>query len=145
MKTHLKKFVRGYLLFGSLYMFVEAIIHFSNIKLSSVSTNWPKEALTFSSLMSSFYGSTTLFLAAIQLLVQTNIEKFKKIIQLLAFYAGFHGILLIFISATNEVDSIYNNYPSLLFWIPFYNYYLLFEAGLLLLFALLIYFWSRLK
>ena len=139
----MKKAVRAYLIFGGIYMLGEALIHFSNAKLTNVAILWPKDAVTFSSWVSTLYASTTLFLSMLLFYIQHNVEKNKKIIKLLAFYALFHGLLVTYFSLTFGFNEIFQELPSLYLWLPNYSVYLIFEAFLLFVFAFLVYLWQR--
>lgn len=142
---NLNKIVRAYLIFGGIYMLAEALIHFSGVKLTDVGILWSKDSLTFSSWVSTLYGSTTLFLSMLLLYIQHNVHENKKIIKVLAFYALFHGVLVTYASLTIRFDEIFQDLSSLSFWLPSYNVYLLLEALLLFVFALLVYLWSKNK
>ncbi len=144
MKKNLPKLVRGYLIFGAFYMLVESLVHFSNIRLMSVA-GWPKEALAFSSLMSTLYASYSLFISLLLFYLQNNIEKNKSLIKLFSFFALFHGVLLILLTFTRNYEQIFQNFPSLAFFLPYYNLYLSFESLLSLSFVLLIYLWLKKK
>lgn len=139
----MEKIIRAYLIFGGFYMLGEALVHFSNIKLADVSTIWSKDALTFSSWISTLYGSTTLFMSLLLFSIQGKVEENKKIVKVLAFYALFHGVLVTYASLTIRFDEIFHNLSSLSFWLPTYNGYLLLESLLLFGFAFLVYLWLR--
>lgn len=143
MRKNLPKLVKGYLIFGGIYMFFEFLIHFFNLKLSNVTSFWPQSAFTYASWMSIFYGSTCLFISLLSLYLQIDVNRNKQLIKLLAAYSAFHGSVLIFGSLTVKFDAIYHNFPSLSFWLPSYNGFLAFEAALLYGFAILVYFWQK--
>lgn len=143
MRKNLPKLVRAYLIFGAFYMLVESLVHFSNVKLLSVNSIWPKTAVTFTAFMSILYASTALFLSAFLLILQTNIQKYQQLIRFIALYALFHGGLMLVASFNSPFDQIYKGLPSLALWIPYYNFYLIFEAMLLFGFTILVYFWQK--
>lgn len=139
----MNKIIRAYLIFGGFYMLGEAIIHFSGVKLTDVAALWPQEAVTFSSWISTLYGSTILFMSLLLFSIQGKIEENKKIIKVLAFYALFHGTLVTYFSLTSGFNEIFKNLPSLYFWLPNYSAYLLLEAFLLFGFSFVVYLWRR--
>ncbi len=143
MKNNLTKLVRVYMIFGSVYLGLESLIHFSNLRLLDIYSTWPKEVATFSSWMSIFYASLAAFLSILLLVLQSDLEKNRATIKLVSLYGIFHGSLLIFASFTVSFDQIYTLHPSLGFWLPSYNSFIFVEAVLLYVFAALVYLWQK--
>lgn len=142
-KLNLEKILKSYLLFGGVYMIFESLIHLSQIRLVDVKSNWPDSALIYATLFNYLYGSFALFLAALVFYLQKNLVKNRNLINLLAIFAFLHASLVVFLSLNFNFDLSFAQFNSLRFWIPIYNFYLLFEAILLYFFCLLVYLWNK--
>lgn len=137
------KIVRGYLIFGSVYMFIESVIHFFNFRLADVKTIWPTSALTYAASMNTYYALLALFVSLLLFYLQTDLKKNKPLVKLMAIFALFHAAVLTLTSATINFDAVYQHLPSLGFWMPSYNGYLFIEIFMLLTFVAVVYFWQK--
>ncbi len=127
----------------AIYLIGDAAIHLFNIRLSSVANVWPDSALNYAVLLNTIYASFV-FLAAILIFsAQKDLKKYKDLVFASSFWAVFHGLLLLYLTLTNNFMASFLNYPSLYVWIPFYNQYLLFEATLAFVYAFLVWNWVR--
>lgn len=139
----LNKILRGYLIFGSIYMLTEALIHFSNLRLLDSISMWSDSALAYSVLMTKLYASFALFFAILLFFIQKDMRKYELIIKILAVFSLLHTVVLIYLSLTENFYTSFGNLTSLSFWIPEYNLFLIFEAVLLFSFSILVFFWQK--
>lgn len=142
MHKRLEKVLKVLLIFGGCYFIFDGLLHFLGIKLQSVQS-WPESAIEYANLINIIYASF-IFLAAIFIFViQKDIQKYKNLIVLSSIWALFHGLLLIFLVWSNDYQHIFQNYPSLLVWLPVYREYLTINAILLFVYSVVVYFWSK--
>lgn len=139
------KILRGYLIFGGVYMLVESFVHFFNFKLLDVQTMWSNQALVYSGFIGALYGSLSLFVAMILFFAQKNLQQNQSLIKLLAVFSLLHAIFLFYSSFSTNFDQFFIGAVSLKFWLPNYNFYLLFEAMLLFSFTFIVFRWSKEK
>lgn len=142
-EKNLLTLIRALLIFGSLYLFIEGIIHLFALRLISVTSIWPQSAILYASWMGRFYGSFTVLVAILLFYIQRDVTKFRTILTITAIFAVFHAFMLVFGAATEPFDAVYRQYPSLSFWIPFYNIFIIIEAIILFLYAIVIFVWRR--
>lgn len=135
----IEKLIRGFLIFGALYFTFDALLHLSNIKLSTVKDYWPESAIKYSNLINYIYASFVLLAASISLIIQSNIKKYQSILAISSIWASFHGIVLLFLVWMNNYQVIFQNTPSLLVWLPFYGEYLSFNSLLLFVYSGLVF------
>ena len=139
----LTKILRGLLIFGSLYFTVDGLIHLFNIKLISVANSWPKSAISYAILLDSIFASFIFLAAALSLLLQANLKKYRTAIFVTAVWAIWHGLLLIFLSFNLDLVKLSASLPSVHLWLPFYDQYLAFQGSLLLLYAVVALIWFK--
>ncbi len=137
----LEKLLKGFLIFGGAYFIFDALLHFSNIKLSSTTDIWLSSAASYANFINYLYGSFVLLAAAFSFIIQKDLKKYKTLVLASAFWAFFHAILLLFLVWTNNYQRIFKDLPSILVWLPFYKEYLTFNAVLLLIYSGLVYKW----
>ncbi|MEK7120545.1 MAG: hypothetical protein AAB840_00450 [Patescibacteria group bacterium] len=137
-----RKILRGFLIFGGIFLFFEALLHFSNVKLIDVGRTWPDSAKSFASFMSQLYGSFALLVGILAFLLQVNIEKYKVLILATGVWAFLHGLFLLLLSLSQNFLEKFSGLPSLYIWSDFYNQYLLIEALLLFTYSVIVYIWS---
>lgn len=138
---NIERIIRIYLLIGTLYFFGEALIHIFSLRLVDIQTAWPREAVVYSRWMTGFYGGLALFIASLLFVIRQNIQQYKHILYCIAVYAALHASFLLYAAATVDFDTIYSNFPSLSFWIPLYNSFLIIEAVLLYAYTIIIICW----
>ena len=141
MNKNLTSLVRIFLLLGSFYMLFEALIHFLNLRLLDVAPSWPTSALIYSSWMSNFYASLSLFISILLFYMQNDLGKNQNLIKLTAAYGVFHASMLVLGNLSVKFDTIYQSFPSLSFWLPTYNGILTLEAIFLYSFGLTVFLW----
>lgn len=144
MVIKLQPVIEKYLLFGAVYFSVDGLIHLLNFKLGSTQS-WPSSAITYVTLLNMIYGSFVILAGAISFEFQKDVKKYSKLIMLSAIWALLHGCLLIFISSKFNFMTNFSGYPSLYLWLPNYNYYLYFEAILLIVYSILVFIWRKEK
>jgi hypothetical protein len=138
-----KRILRGYLIFGGGYFIFDALLHLSNIKLSSVESIWIFSALSYGQLINILYASFLLLTAGVIFVMQTNLNKYKTLMFVSAIWAIFHGTVLIWLVWSRDYQQIFSLTPSLLVWLPFYREYLTFNSLLLMIYSLLVFFYLR--
>lgn len=141
----MEKTVRGFLIFGAFYLIFDGIIHFFNLRLFSTKYIWPDSAFSYATLLNMVYASFVFLTAAFVLIFQSDLKKYKNFIVVSALWAFFHAGLLIFLSIGQNLTMKAEGLPSLYVWSPFYNQYLLGEAGLLFIYASLVLIWIKRK
>jgi hypothetical protein len=141
----LEKILQGMFRFGSFFLFVLAIIHIFDIRFGDVNLIWPQDALIYSKLLSRLFGSFSLILAILAWEVSNNLKKYQKLVILTAWWGIFHALLEIFSALTNPYNELFSQNPSIKVWIPQYNYNLILEAILLIIYAFVVFLWIRRK
>lgn len=131
------------LLFGGIYILINGLLYLLNLRLTSVIDVWPDSALLYVKLLNALYASFTILAAAVAILLQKDIDKYKVIIVGTAFWAFLHGSLLIGLSLTQNYIQIFKAYPSLHLFFPLYDKFLIFEGMLLLVYSLVVFIWWR--
>jgi hypothetical protein len=140
----MKNFLRGYLIFGGCYFILDALLHFSNLKLLSAENTWPTSALSYARLINFLYASFVLLVASIIFVIQKDLKKYHSLVLISAIWALFHGIILLWSTWTQDYQQIFMQVPSLLVWLPFYREYLSLNSLLLFLYSgtVYAYFWQ---
>ncbi|HBQ50515.1 hypothetical protein A3B42_00400 [Candidatus Daviesbacteria bacterium RIFCSPLOWO2_01_FULL_38_10] len=123
----------------AMYLIGDGVIHLLNIRLGSVINVWPTSAVSYAILLDSIYASFVFLAAALILVAQTDLKKYKSLIFVSGIWAIFHGTLLLYLNSTQNFGNDFFNYPSLLVWMPFYNQYLFFEAILAFIYAIVVF------
>lgn len=134
--------IRSFLLFGGFYFIIESGIHLFGLRLSDISNVWPEPAILYANWMGRFYGSLCLLMSGLLFILQSDLEKYNKIILLTGVFSFFHGVLLVFGSVTERFDDVYRYYQSLSFYITTYNEYLILEALLLFIYGIFVIIWN---
>ena len=140
-----EKLVRGFLIFAGVYFIFDGLLHISGIKLLSVAGVWPESAISYANILNYLYSSFIFLAAAFALVLQRDINKYKSLIIVSAFWALLHGFGLLFLVWTQNYQQIFQNLPSLLVWLPIYREYLTANAILLFIYSLTVYLWVRRK
>lgn len=143
MHINLEKILRIFLNFLAVYLLLDGTIHLLNIRLQSVANIWPASSLSYATLLNAIYASFVYLAAILVLVAQTALKKYKSLILASGIWSVFHGLLLIYLSSSQNFMNIFLNFPSLYVWMPFYNYYLFFEALLSLIYAGLVFIWIK--
>ncbi len=135
--------LRIFIILLAVYLIGDGLIHLFNIRLLSVAGVWPRSAISFGILMDGIYASFVFLAAILVFAVQRDLKKYKTLVIASSIWAILHGVLLIFLTTTNDFLASFQSLPSLYVWMPFYNQYLLFEAFLAFLYALLVFIWVK--
>lgn len=135
------KVIRGSLIFGGVYLFIDGLLHFFNLRLSSVV--WQESALSYVKLLNSIYASFVFFVALVFLIIQKDIKKYRNIILITGIWALFHGILLVILSLTQNYIRVFQGAPSLYVYLPFYDQYLILESMLLVSYSFFVFTWVK--
>ena len=135
--------LRGFLIFGGCYFIFDALLHFSNLKLTSVENVWSVSALNYGRLINFLYASFVLLAASIAFAIQTDLKKYQTIILISAIWALLHGLILLGLVWTQDYQQIFTQFPSLLVWLPFYREYLSFSSLLLFLYSGMVYLYFK--
>lgn len=138
-----EKILRLFLIVLAIYLIGDGIIHLLNIRLQSVTNVWVISALSYATLMNAIYASFVLLAAILVLVAQSALKKNQSLILASSIWAIFHGLLLIYLSSTQNFVNDFSNLPSLYVWIPFYNQYLLVEAFLSFIYAVIVFIWIK--
>ena len=143
MHTNWQKVLRVFLNILAIYLLFDAAIHLTNIRLISVTKLWSVSALSYAILMNAIYASFVFLAAALIWVVQKSLKKYQDLIFISSFWAIFHGLLLIYLSYSQNFMHNFLPFSSLYVWLPFYNQYLLFEATLSFTYAGLVFLWRK--
>lgn len=143
MHINLEKILRVSLNLLAVYLILDGAIHLLNIRLQSVANIWPSSALSYATLLNAIYASFVFLAVALILVAQTDLKKNKGLILASGIWAVFHGLLIIYLSSSQNFMNNFSNSPSLYVWMPFYNHYLFFEAFLSFVYAGLVFIWIK--
>ena len=143
MHKNFEKIFRVFLNVMAVYLILDGAIHLFNIRLQSVLNIWPKSALSYATLLDMIYASFVFLVAALLLIAQRSLKKYQSLILASSIWAIFHGFLLIYLSLSQNFTGNFSNFPSLFVWMPFYNQYLLAEAFLAFIYAILVFIWIK--
>lgn len=143
MRFPTEKVLRLFLIFLAMYLLFDGGLHLLNIRLQSVEQLWPKSALSYATLLNLIYASFVFLASILIFFAQRELKKYKTMIYASAFWALFHGSLLIYLSITQDFTLYFSDLPSLHVWLPFYSQYLLFESILAYFFSLLVFLWMK--
>lgn len=142
MRKKVEKLFRLFLTFMAIYLIGNGIIHLLNFRLQSVINVWPQSAVSYAIILNSIYASFVFLAAILLLVVQKDLKKYHTLILASCIWAIFHGLLLIYLSFTQNLIN-FSQWPSLYVWMPFYNQFLLFEAFLSFVYVALAFSWSK--
>lgn len=131
------------MIFGAIYLVGDALVHLFDLRLTDVAGKWDQPAIIFSRFMSILYASFVLAVALVVFELQKDLAKYQQLIKLSAIWALFHGLLLLYLSFQYNFPEKFQNTPSIYLDLPFYNYYLLFEASLLFSFSLVVFWYFK--
>lgn len=143
MHKKIEKVLQVALFLTAVYLFLDAAIHFFDIKLFDVRNTWPVAAISYARLLDKISGSFILLSVIIGLVICRNLEKYKIIVYLFAIWALFLAVVLIYLGLSTDYLHDSSFLASLSFWLPFYRQYLFLEAGWLIFDSLLVYLWFR--
>lgn len=143
MDKQIEKFFRLVLIFWALYLLFESALYLFHIRLTDPKNVWPISAVVYGQLIEKVLGSTFLFVAVIIFEVQKNLLKYKTFIKLSGIWAFFHGLLLIFLSTTQNYEEVFKSFPSLFVWFPLYENYVFLEGVAAVGFSILVYLWLK--
>lgn len=138
----IQNILKWYLLFSSIYLLGDGLVHVFDIKLISV-LSWPEAPLVYSKYIGHLFGAFAILASLFGIESQRDVTKYRNFLYIVAIWSLFYGSYLIYTSLTVPFSKIFSNSPSVFVWIPFYNYYLIFEACLLFTFSLLVFIWRR--
>lgn len=141
----MEKILRGFLIFGGAYLIFDGLLHFFNIKISSVNGAWSQSAISYAELLNSIYASFVFLVAAIAFVIQKDLKKYKAVLLVSSVWAIIHGSVLLFLVWTQNYQQIFKDLPSLLVWLPFYNQYVVIEGMVLIIYSGVVYLWVRSK
>jgi hypothetical protein len=137
--------LKTYLIFGGLYMIGDALIHIMDFRLVNVEGIWPQSAVIYGKFMGHIYGAFVLCLAIFSFEVRRDIQKYRKIIYAGAIWSIFYGLFLIYTGLSTDLMGNFRAFPSLYMWLSFYNYVLVFEGLILVIYSIIVYCWSSFK
>ncbi len=139
----IQKLLRIFLNFGAVYLIFNGLVYLFNIRLASVENVWPISAIYYARLLDAIYASFVFLAAVLIFIAQKDLKKYKDLIFYSTIWAFFHGVLLIFLSLTQNFTKDSPSLPSLYIWIPFYSQFLLFEVLLLFIYIVLVVLWFK--
>ncbi len=144
MGKKIEKLLRLVIILLGLYLLFESFLYFFDIRLMDVKAVWSSQAIVYAKLIEEVLGSTFLFIAVIILFeVQKNMLKYKNFIKISALWALLHGILLIYLSFSQNYIEVFKSFPSLMVWFPLYDKYVAFEGIVIICFSMLVYLWIK--
>lgn len=143
MKIKIEKILRLMLILWGVYLLFEATLYFFNIRMQDVKNIWPEISLTYIVLIEKVLGSLMVLVALLTFELQRNLEKYKTILKLGAIWALFHGGLLIFLALSQNYYHTFLIYPSLFVWFPYYDFYVILEGVVLLIFSAGVFLWLK--
>lgn len=143
MERSIKNILKWYLLFTSIYLFADGIIHILNLKLANISSNWSSDLVIYAQYMTQLYGLFAVLTASFGLEVSRNLSKYKNLLYIAAIWGIVYAGFLIYYSITIDYPAVFKSTPSIYFWIPFYNAYILFEGLLLFTLSCLIFIYKK--
>lgn len=146
MGKKIEKLLHLVIIFLGLYLLFESFLYFFDIRLMDVKAIWMPSAITYAKLIEKVLGSAFLFIAVIVLFeVQKDLPKYKNFIKISAIWALLHGILLIYLSFSQNYKEVFKSFPSLMVWFPLYDKYVAFEGIVIICFSILVFFWVKLS
>lgn len=146
MGKKIEKLLHLVIIFLGLYLLFESFLYFFDIRLMDVKAIWMPSATTYAKLIEKVLGSAFLFIAVIVLFeVQKDLPKYKNFIKISAIWALLHGILLIYLSFSQNYIEVFKSFPSLMVWFPLYDKYVAFEGIVIICFSILVFFWVKLS
>lgn len=138
----IQNILKWYLLVTSIYLLGDGLVHILDIKLINA-LSWPQAPLVYSKFIGHLYGEFAILASLLGIESQRDLKKYRNFLYIVAIWSLFYGSYLIYSSLTIPFTEIFANTPSVFVWIPFYNYYLIFEASLLFTLSLLVFLWRR--
>ena len=142
MGMNIEKILRFFLIFASGYFIFDGLLHFLGVKLLTVNS-WPDAAKVYANLINIIYASFIFLASYIAFMLQKDLKKYKSLIKGSGVWALIHGLALIFLVWTNNYQQIFQNFPSLLIWLPVYREYLGANALLLFSYSVTVYIWQK--
>lgn len=140
----IKHLLKWYLIAASIYLILDGLIHVFDVKLVGM-TPWPAPALIYAKFIGNLYGGFAILAGLLGIEASRNLEKYTHFLYITAIWSLVYGGFLIYSSSAINFAGIFNKSPSIYLWMPFYNYYLFFEAGLLFILSTLVFLWSKHK
>lgn len=138
----IKTILKWYLLITSIYLIGDGLMHVFNIKLINAGA-WPEPSLVYSKNISFLFGMFAILAACFGIEASRNLKKYRNFLKIAGIWSIFYGVYLVYISITVDFIGIFEHSPSVYAWMPFYNSYLIFEAGLLFVLAILIFLYHK--
>lgn len=139
----IKNALRVLVIFWGIYLLFEGVLYFFNFRLVDAKNVWPASATLYSELIGKVLGSVFLFIAAVAFDIQRDLLKHRSFVKLSGFWGMFHGVVLIWLSLSNNFVEVFKNTPSLYVWFPFYNQYVVLEGIILISYSVFVYFWLK--
>ena len=143
MHKRIEKVLQIALFLTATYLFLDAAIHFFDIKLFDVQNTWPVSAVSYVRLLDKISGSFILLSVIIALVICRNLDKYRTIVYFTAIWFLFLGAVLIYLGLSTDYSRDFSLFSSLSFWLPFYRQYLILEGGWLVLYSVVVYLWFR--
>lgn len=138
----IKLLLKWYLIAASIYLIFDGLVHVFDIKLIDA-ISWPQPAFVYSKFIGNLYGAFAILAGLFGIEASRNLEKYRNFLYIAAVWSLAHAVYLLYSSLSINFVGIFNQTQSVYFWIPFYNSYLLFEAGLLVTFALMVFIYRK--
>lgn len=135
-------FLKWYLMAVSIYLILVGLIYFFDVKLLDA-ISWPYPALVYSKFIGNLYGEFAILAGLFGIEASRNLEKYRNFLYITAVWSLVYASYLLYSSSMINFADIFSQTPSVYLWVPVYNYYLLFEAGLLFILSILIFLWGK--
>lgn len=143
MHKKIQKVLQIALFLSAIYFFLDASIHFFDVKLFDVRNSWPVSAVAYARLLDKISGTLILLPVIIALIIYRDLEKYKTIVYLSGVWALLLSTTFIYLGLSTDYSRVFGSFFSLSVWLPFYREYLFIEAGCLIFYSVLVYLWFR--
>ncbi len=137
MNLKIKNLLKWYLFITSIYLLCDGLIHVFDLKLINV-TNWPEAPFVYSQYMGRLYGLFVVLAALFGIEASRNLEKYRNLLYICGIWGVVYSVFLIYNGLKINFVEVFMLTPSIYFWLPFYNVYIIGEAVILLILSGLI-------
>jgi hypothetical protein len=138
----IEQILKWYLRVTSIYLILDGLSHVLDFKLTDAGT-WPAYALLYSQQMNHLFGAFAILSGLFGVEASRDLRKYRNFLHLTAIWILGYGAYLLYSGLVIDFRQIFKDYPSVYVWMPFYNFYLIFEAGLCFALSILIYLFKK--
>ncbi len=138
----IQKILKWYLLVTSIYLIADGLGHIFDIKLMDAG-DWSVPALTYARLINHLFGTFAILAGLFGIEASRDLNKYRNFLYIAGVWSLGYGAYLVYLGLGVDFAGIFAGSPSVYAWMPFYNFYLIFEGGLLFTLSALIYLFKR--